>query len=64
MAHHLDDVLVRRTRSLLADRDATEAAMVPTAALLATELGWDRARTASEIDALQAVIDDERASLR
>lgn len=64
MAHHLDDVLVRRTRSLLADRDATEAAMVPTAALLAAELGWDRARTASEIDALQAVIDDERASLR
>ncbi len=64
MACHLDDVLVRRTRSLLADRDATDAALEPTAALMATELGWDAGQVGDEIGRLRAHIEAERAALR
>jgi glycerol-3-phosphate dehydrogenase len=41
MVTTLDDVLVRRTRAHLADRDATLAAAPAVAALIAPELGWD-----------------------
>jgi glycerol-3-phosphate dehydrogenase len=49
LAAGLDDVLVRRTRLAqeLPDRAAAVAPRV--ASLLATELGWDLAREASEV---------------
>jgi glycerol-3-phosphate dehydrogenase len=47
MARTLDDVLARRTRSLILARDASAAAAPEVARLLAGELGWDDA----EVDA-------------
>ena len=55
MAMTLDDVLARRTRSLLMDRDATLAASEPTASLLAHELGWDEAETQRQVNAFSKV---------
>ncbi len=55
MAMTLDDVLARRTRSLLMDRGATLAASEPTASLLARELGWDEAETQRQVDAFSKV---------
>ncbi len=49
MALSLDDVLTRRTRSRLLDRSAALAAAPATAALLATELGWDADETARQL---------------
>ena len=40
MAGTLDDVLARRTRSLILDRDASRAAAADVARLVAPELGW------------------------
>ena len=73
MATTLDDVLLRRTRAHLFDREATLAAAPDAARLLATELGWSdaererqlddhRQRCAREIDdARRAVLDGEPA---
>jgi glycerol-3-phosphate dehydrogenase len=60
MATTLDDVLSRRTRALLLERDATAAAAADVAALLAGELGWDAARVAHEVDAFVASAERER----
>ncbi|MDO8391815.1 MAG: glycerol-3-phosphate dehydrogenase/oxidase [Actinomycetota bacterium] len=49
MALTLDDVLSRRTRALLLDREATLAAAPAVAELLATELGWSTAETAEQV---------------
>jgi glycerol-3-phosphate dehydrogenase len=46
MARSVDDVLSRRTRSLLLDRDASLAAAPDVARLLAPELGWTEAQAA------------------
>ena len=50
MAPTLDDVLSRRTRARLFDRDAAVAAAPAVAALLAAELGWDDDEVARQID--------------
>ena len=49
MAVTLDDVLSRRTRALLFDREAALTAAPAAAALLAGELGWDDAEVARQV---------------
>ncbi len=51
MARSVDDVLSRRTRARLLDRAAAVAAAPRTAALLATELGWDASETKRQVEA-------------
>lgn len=58
MAVTLDDVLSRRTRGLILDRDAALDAAAATAALIAPELGWDNARVQSEIATFTAIASD------
>ncbi len=48
-ARRLDDVLSRRSRSLLLDARATLAVAPAVADLMATELGWDAARREREV---------------
>ena len=60
MAHTLTDVLARRTRALLLDRDATAAAAAGVAALLAPELGWDATDQATQVARLEELVDAER----
>ena len=62
MATTLDDVLSRRTRARLLARDASRAAALDVARLLAPELGWDDARVAREADEYRASCDRERTS--
>lgn len=63
MATTLEDVLARRTRALLLDRDATAAAAPDVARLLGAELGWDAARERDEVEQLLAGVDRQRAAL-
>ncbi len=49
MATTLDDVLSRRTRALLFDREASRRAAPAVAALVAPILGWDDARIEREV---------------
>jgi glycerol-3-phosphate dehydrogenase len=49
MAHTLDDVLTRRTRARVLDRDATSRAADAVADLLAPELRWDEERRNREV---------------
>jgi glycerol-3-phosphate dehydrogenase len=60
MATTLDDVLSRRTRAQLLDRDATAAAAEDVASLIGPELGWDEVETANQVKAFRAVLDAER----
>jgi glycerol-3-phosphate dehydrogenase len=62
MATTLDDVLSRRTRARLLDRDGTSAAAEDVAQLIAPELGWDAARISTEVAQYQAKLDAERES--
>ena len=62
MATTLDDVLSRRTRARLLDRDAAQAAAPAVAALLAGELGWDDAETDRQVDDFVARCEEERAA--
>jgi glycerol-3-phosphate dehydrogenase len=55
MVHTLADVLARRTRALLLDRDATVAAAPGVAALIAPELGWTSAEAAAQVEAFLEV---------
>ena len=55
MAMCVDDVLSRRTRSLLLDARSATAAAVRTAELLAAELGWDAARAREECTAFDDI---------
>ncbi|CAN5528378.1 glycerol-3-phosphate dehydrogenase [soil metagenome] len=50
MALTLDDVLTRRTRARLIDRDSALAAAPSVAKLLAGELGWDEAEVQRQVD--------------
>ena len=50
MALTLDDVLERRTRRLLFDPGQGLGVAEEAAAVLATKLGWNRERTARELD--------------
>jgi glycerol-3-phosphate dehydrogenase len=54
MARTLDDVLSRRTRSLLLARDASAAAALDVARLIAPELGWSPARVDTDVEAYRA----------
>jgi glycerol-3-phosphate dehydrogenase len=60
MATTLDDVLSRRTRSRLRDRDATAAAAEDVAALVGPELGWDEAERRVQVAAYRAAAARER----
>jgi glycerol-3-phosphate dehydrogenase len=51
MACTLDDVLARRTRSLILDHDASVRAAADVAGLLAGELGWSAAEVAAQVGA-------------
>jgi glycerol-3-phosphate dehydrogenase len=62
MATTLDDVLSRRTRARLRDRDATAAAADEVAALIAPHLGWSEATRVAEVAAYRASADRERAA--
>jgi glycerol-3-phosphate dehydrogenase len=62
-ARHLDDVLSRRLRCLLADRAATVAAAPRTAALVAPHAGWDVARERDELAAFEAISARESAAM-
>jgi glycerol-3-phosphate dehydrogenase len=53
-ALHLEDVLARRTRLAFETRDRGIAAAPAIAALMAGALGWDEARTASELERVRA----------
>ncbi len=59
MARSLDDVLTRRTRLRLRDRQATLAAAPDIARLLATELGWDDAETERQVAKFAALCEAE-----
>ena len=60
MARTLDDVLSRRTRSLILGRDASMAVAADVARLLAGELGWTEAETDAHVAAYRACADAER----
>jgi glycerol-3-phosphate dehydrogenase len=60
MARTLADVLARRTRALILDREATARAAPAVAALLAAELGWDGAEQARQVAHLDKLIESER----
>jgi glycerol-3-phosphate dehydrogenase len=63
MARTLDDVLARRTRALLRDRDAAAHAAPAVADLIAPLLGWSPDRTQAEVDRFVALAARERASV-
>ena len=60
MAHTLDDILSRRTRALLLERDAAAAAAADVARLVAGELGWDDEQQRRQVEAFVAIADRER----
>jgi len=60
MARTLEDILSRRTRALILDREATAAAAPAVAALVAPELGWSESETAAETARFLALVDQER----
>ena len=62
MARSVDDVLSRRTRSLILARDASAAAAGDVARLLAPELGWSPARAAREAADYVAAAGRERSA--
>jgi glycerol-3-phosphate dehydrogenase len=62
MARTVDDVLARRTRSLVLDRDASMAAAPDVAGLLARELGWTIGEAAAEVERYRAGARAERAA--
>ena len=60
MAHTLEDILSRRTRALLLERDGADAVAGDVAALVADELGWDEAEQARQVAAFRAIAAKER----
>jgi glycerol-3-phosphate dehydrogenase len=62
MAHTLDDVLARRTRSLLFGRDASARAATDVAQLIGEELRWSRSRIQKEVDSYRAGVVHARES--
>ena len=64
MAGTLEDVLARRTRALLLDREATAQAAPGVADLLAPELGWDGAERERQVSSFLDAVEAERAANR
>jgi glycerol-3-phosphate dehydrogenase len=60
MARTLEDVLSRRTRALLLERDATEAAAPDVAELIGRDLGWDEAERRRQVEDFSRLVDRER----
>jgi glycerol-3-phosphate dehydrogenase len=60
MATTLDDVLSRRTRSILLGRDAVVAAADDVAGLMAPELGWSDGERAAQVERVRAAAERER----
>jgi glycerol-3-phosphate dehydrogenase len=60
MARTLDDVLARRTRALILDREATVAAAPGVAGLLGAELGWDESEEARQVADFYRLVEGER----
>ena len=60
----LDDVLSRRTRGLLYDRDATLRAAAEVAELIAPELGWNAERVTREVQHFSEICQREVAAAR
>jgi glycerol-3-phosphate dehydrogenase len=58
-ARHLDDLLIRRTRTAMETRDRGAAAAAEVAALVAPILGWDRDTMAREVASYQASVASE-----
>jgi glycerol-3-phosphate dehydrogenase len=63
MARTVIDVLSRRTRSLLLERDEAMGAAQSVAALMAAELGWDSDEIVAQVDAFIALAEHERDAL-
>ena len=63
MATTLDDVLSRRTRARLADRDAAAAAAEDVARLIAPHLGWDDDDIAREVASFRRSCAEEAAAM-
>ena len=59
MALTLDDVLSRRTRLVLEDRQQGEGVACEVAGLMAAEMGWDEAEAARQVAAYRAVVRHE-----
>jgi len=64
MAFTLDDVLSRRTRARILDREAAASAASSVAQLLAAELGWDGGETARQLAAFEAGIESDRRAFQ
>jgi glycerol-3-phosphate dehydrogenase len=62
MAHTLEDVLARRTRALLLNREASAASANDTARLLAAELGWKPSDVRREVESFLTLVSRERDS--
>lgn len=62
MALTLDDILTRRTRARLFDRDATVAAAPTVAALIAPHVGWSEAETARQVAVFRELCAAEAAA--
>ena len=62
MATDLADILARRTRAQLRDRDATAAAAGSLAALVGPDLGWDEAEQSRHVEAYRRAVAHERQS--
>ena len=64
MAQTLDDVLSRRTRARIEDRDATLLAVDAVAELMGLEAGWSPERRRSEVETFEALVmaEDEAQS--
>ena len=63
MARTLDDVLARRTRALILDRDAAAQAAPAVAELIAADMGWDQAEQSRQVLLFHAEVDSERSAL-
>ena len=61
MARTLGDVLDRRLRARILDRDGAAAAASDVATLVGPELGWTRAEADANVAAYRSALDDERA---
>jgi glycerol-3-phosphate dehydrogenase len=59
MALTLDDILSRRTRALLFDREATRVAARSVAELVAPYAQWDQQRIEHEVHAFQEICEHE-----
>ena len=60
MAHTLDDVMSRRTRARILNREAAWSAAPTVASLLADELGWSPEETARQVAAFEGGINSDR----